>query len=50
MNLGSISIQRKGYWSLLLTGYDPTSLSIEMPENEFTEALAASGEGIVYSI
>ncbi|KAL0733145.1 hypothetical protein Bca4012_009355 [Brassica carinata] len=30
---------------VLIAGSDPTSLSIEMPENEFAKALTAAGEG-----
>lgn len=33
---------------VLITGSDPTSLSIEMPENEFAKALTDAGEAIVY--
>ncbi|VVB04235.1 unnamed protein product [Arabis nemorensis] len=33
---------------VLITGSDPTSLSIEMPENEFAKALTDAREAIVY--
>ncbi|KAG2298148.1 hypothetical protein Bca52824_034620 [Brassica carinata] len=33
---------------VLIAGSDPTSLSIEMPENEFAKALTAAGEGTMY--
>ncbi|CAN8253776.1 unnamed protein product [Cochlearia groenlandica] len=33
---------------LLITGSDPTSLSIEMPENELAKAITDAGEAIMY--
>ncbi|XP_023635375.1 alkane hydroxylase MAH1 isoform X1 [Capsella rubella] len=33
---------------ILITGYDPRSLSIEMPEDELAKALDDVGEGILY--
>ncbi|CAH8360939.1 unnamed protein product [Eruca vesicaria subsp. sativa] len=33
---------------VLITGSDPTSLSIDMPENELDKALTAAGEGVLY--
>ncbi|KAL1205451.1 Alkane hydroxylase MAH1 [Cardamine amara subsp. amara] len=33
---------------VLITGSDPTSLSIEKPENEFAKALTDAGEAIMY--
>ncbi|CAH8361027.1 unnamed protein product [Eruca vesicaria subsp. sativa] len=33
---------------VLITGSDPTSLSIDMPENEFDKALTAAVEGTMY--
>ncbi|KAF8075664.1 hypothetical protein N665_1073s0012 [Sinapis alba] len=33
---------------VLITGFDPTTLSIDMPENEFDKALTEAIEGILY--
>ncbi|KAL0737679.1 hypothetical protein Bca4012_013889 [Brassica carinata] len=33
---------------VVIDGSDPTSLSIEMPENEFAKALTVAGEGTMY--